>query len=88
MIATLRSGEQRGTIRPGRDLPMLSHRPCYSMLNFAVGVPDGSDSHERLPALKASIVVAGLAVTAPDDTILDRMWVGINALDRFRATRV
>lgn len=70
--AVLRAGEQAGTIRSGVDHALLAHRLCYSMRTVAIGVPDGVAANDRIPELKARIMIEGLASTPPADRDLDR----------------
>jgi AcrR family transcriptional regulator len=72
MTAVLRAGQEQGSIRSGVDGTLLAHRLVYSMLSVAIGVPDGIAANDRVPELKARIMLDGLAVDPPIDKDLDR----------------
>jgi AcrR family transcriptional regulator len=68
MLETLRLGRENGYIRPGIDLETLADRFCTTSLAVFPGVP-GAD---RLPAIRCSILLDGVAAHAPADGELDR----------------
>ena len=71
MLKLLRAGRESGYIRPGIDLGRLAERLCRSMLHVGVGVLHPGSGSQRVPAIKARILLDGVAVDPPSAGSLD-----------------
>ena len=71
MLELLRAGRDSGYIRPGIDLGRLAERLCRSMLHVGIGVLHPGAGAEQVPALKARILLHGVAVDPPPAAALD-----------------
>jgi AcrR family transcriptional regulator len=87
MLELLRTGRSSGYIRPGIDLGRLAERLCRSMLHVGVGVLHQGSGGDKVPALKAHILLQGVAVDPPPSSALDRS-AAMLAADSVMATWV
>lgn len=71
MLELLRTGRDKGYIRPGIDLGRLAERLCRSMLHVGVGVLHPGSGNARVPELKARILLNGVAVDPSPARSLD-----------------
>jgi AcrR family transcriptional regulator len=71
MLELLRRGRDSGYIRSGIDLGRLAERLCRSMLHVGVGVLHQGAGGEMVPAMKARILLHGVAVDPPPAAVLD-----------------
>jgi AcrR family transcriptional regulator len=85
MLATLRAGRRRGSIRPDVDLPMLADRMCQTMLHVGLDVIRHDAAPDQVASLLCRIALHGLASRAPTDGNLDRSRA-VRAADRVIAT--
>lgn len=72
MLATLRHGRARGSVRSGIDLPTLADRICQTMLHVGLDVIRHDAAAEQTAALLCRILWHGLASRSPGDAELDR----------------
>ncbi|CAA0124559.1 HTH-type transcriptional repressor KstR2 [Mycolicibacterium vanbaalenii] len=71
MLELLRTGRESGYIRSGIDLGRLAERLCRSMLHVGAGVLHPGPGNNRVPALKARILLNGVAADASAVSSLD-----------------
>jgi AcrR family transcriptional regulator len=72
MHELLKAGKKAGALRPGIDLALLADRMCTSMLNVGVGVSHVTPGGELVPDLRINILLHGIALRSPADSVLDR----------------
>ncbi|OBG47904.1 TetR family transcriptional regulator [Mycobacterium alsense] len=72
MLQTLRAGRWSGYIKPDIDLPTLSDRICQTMLQVGLDVMRHNSPADQVAELLCRIILRGLAVRSPTDTVLDR----------------
>ncbi|OBI96382.1 TetR family transcriptional regulator [Mycobacterium alsense] len=72
MLQTLRAGRWSGYIKPDIDLPTLSDRICRTMLQVGLDVMRHNSPADQVAELLCRIILRGLAVRSPTDTVLDR----------------
>jgi AcrR family transcriptional regulator len=72
MLATLRAGRRKGTIRPGIDLSTLADRICQTMLHVGLDVIRHDAAADQVAAVLCRILLYGLASRPPGDADLDR----------------
>jgi len=68
----VRAGQEAGQIRPSLDREAFADRLCQSMLTLGAPVPANAPGSDRIAAMKAQILLDGLAVRLPTDRQLDR----------------
>jgi AcrR family transcriptional regulator len=72
MFEMLRCGRAQGYIRSGLDLETLADRLCQVLLHVSLGVFRDVRGADRVPAIRCSTLLHGLAADPPTDTALDR----------------
>jgi AcrR family transcriptional regulator len=72
MLATLRAGRRKGTIRPDIDLSTLADRMCQTMLHVGLDVIRHDATADQVAAVLCRIFLHGLASRPPSDADLDR----------------
>ena len=72
MLATLRAGRRKGTIRPGIDLSTLADRICQTMLHVGLDVIRHDATADQVATVLCRILLHGLASRPPSDAELDR----------------
>ena len=68
----VRVGQERGEIRGSLDPEAFADRLCQSMLTLGAPVPANAPGSDRVAAMKAQILLDGLAVRLPGERQLDR----------------
>jgi AcrR family transcriptional regulator len=72
MLQTLRAGRWSGYIKPDIDLPTLADRICQTMLQVGLDVMRHNSSADQVAELLCRIMLQGLAIRPPADSVLDR----------------
>jgi AcrR family transcriptional regulator len=72
MLEVLRLGEARGDMRPKLDLETLADRLCQVLLHISLGVFSGVQGAEQVPPIRCRMVLSGIAVEPPSNSILNR----------------
>jgi AcrR family transcriptional regulator len=81
MLKLLRAGRSKGVVRSELSLPLLSDRLCQGMLHVGVGVSHLNPKANDIPDLRLRILLHGLAVKTPSDSVLDRS-AAMRAVDK------
>ena len=68
----LRAGQRSGELRVDLDRPRFADRLCQAMLHLSVGIPTQTPPSQRVAAVKARILLDGVALEVPANAILDR----------------
>ena len=72
ILAILRAGRRKGSIRRDVDLAMLADRMCQTMLHVGLDVIRSDAAPDQVAAISCRILLHGLAKRAPSDAELDR----------------
>jgi AcrR family transcriptional regulator len=85
MLAALRAGRRRGSIRPGIDLATLADRICQTLLHVGLDVIRHDAGADQVASVLCRILLHGLASRPPSDARLDRSSA-LRAVNRVIAT--
>jgi AcrR family transcriptional regulator len=72
MLATLRAGQDSGSIRANVDLEVLADRICQTMLHVSLGLFHRYTAVHRVAGLLCGMMLHGLSAAPVEDTELDQ----------------